>query len=156
MSPGHSGTSWLGVDLLFEASSVRLAANCLRHQSNNMRESINADIDGITLEIDVPNKSAFFRGGVLISKRSNDLPLNISRPPRQTLHLQGSVAPTKSVGIGSEQLEWLKTELAAAEHAGERVVVAAHDPLVHGELHSGREEGVQFNNARALAALLSL
>ena len=47
--------------------------------------------------------------------------------------LQGIMSPKEGVGIGATQLEWLKSELERAEDAGERVMVAAHDPLVLGK-----------------------
>jgi len=44
----------------------------------------------------------------------------------------GIMSPKEGVGIGVTQLAWLKSELEMAEDAGERVMVAAHDPLVPG------------------------
>ena len=40
-------------------------------------------------------------------------------------------------GVGSQQLEWLKNTLASAEARGERVIVAAHNPLAPGSARNG-------------------
>ena len=48
--------------------------------------------------------------------------------------LQGIMSPKEGVGIGVTQLAWLKAELEMAEVARERVMVAAHDPLVPGKV----------------------
>lgn len=50
---------------------------------------------------------------------------------------QGSSTSRKGIGVGTIQLKWLKSELEMSEKAGERVIVASHDPILEGELSAG-------------------
>lgn len=78
-------------------------------------------------------------------------PFQVLTPDHACAYPPMSSHPTPTPTPLSRALRWLRKELAAAEHAGEKVVVAAHHPIGAG---SGRPTHMAWNWAQVQEVLV--